>query len=405
MCHKGRLYTGESRKLLSFTGNAPIEVSRQEKEVLRCNTCSIEFMSHVKNPVKWDNTARSSIVLQKVHGIPFYRLSKLQSLYNIPVAPSTLWLQCLGLWLECGYYIYKQLLSLAAECKVFYLDDTGAKILEVIDTNKSLPAKQQRSCHTTGICSETLEGHKLIIYITDNKYCGENFAPILESRENKEHYIKIVTDASSQNTPKVDEATLKKVIQSNCLAHGRQKFYDLKGNHPKECEYFLNEISAIYKVEKECQDYCTRKKLRCHKTGSSQPIRNIYTKIRYLFKEKLVEPNSDLGKAMNYWLRHKKELTRFLRVKGIKLDTNWVERALKSIILQRKNSLFFKTRNSAEILSGLHSIVKTCEENKVNAFAYLNWIQQNSTIIEKGKVDYMPWDYLAYMNSTELIAA
>lgn len=375
--------------------------------MLRCNACDKEFISNQKVPDKWDNTARSAIVLQRINGMPFTRLAKLQGLYNVPVAPSTLWAQCLGLWLDCGYLIYQQLINLAAECKLFYLDDTGAKILEVIQENKTLPEKQQRSSHTTGVCTETKEGQKITLYITDNKYCGENFAHLLENRENKDHYIKIVADASSQNTPKLDKEELKKVIIANCIAHGRQKFYDLK-DYYEECGYFLAEIGAIYQVEEECRNYCARKKLRCHKSRSSGHIRNIYSKIRYLFKEKIIEPNSDLGKAMNYWLKHKPKLTKFLRVKGIGLDTNKVERALKSIILQRKNSLFFKTRTSAKVLSGLHSIVKTCEDNKVNAFAYLNWLQSNSRNVQKGELGYMPWDYIklmAYINSTELIAA
>lgn len=362
-------------------------------------------MSHEKSLDKWDKRARSSVVLQRTSGMPFYRLSKLQELYNVPVAPSTLWNQVLSLWLDCGSYIYKHLINIASSCKIFYLDDTGAKILEVIKEHKSLPKKERRHCHTTGICSETMEGQKLILYITDNKYSGENFAPIMEARENKSYYIKLVTDASNQNIPKVREEDLKKIIMSNCLAHGRQKFSDLKEYYPKECEYFLGEISAIYKVEARCRNYCSRKRLRCHKTESGQHIRNIYAKIRYLFKERLIEPNSDLGKAMNYWLNHQSRLTAFLRIKGIDLDTNSVERALKSIIVQRKNSLFFKSRDSAGVHSGLSSIISTCRANKVNAFAYLNWIQDNSRKIQKDASKFMPWDYMAYINSTELIAA
>ena len=373
--------------------------------MLRCNGCGIEYMSHERSLDKWDNTARSSVVLQRASGMPFYRLSKLQSLYNIPVAPSTLWNQYLSLWLDCGFHIYKELLCVASNCKVFYLDDTGAKIIEVTQEHKALPEKERRFCHTTGICTETSDGHKMILYITDNKYCGENFAPLVDNRKNKDHYLKIVADASNQNIPKVSGEDLKKIIIANCLTHGRRKFNDIKDSYPKECGYFLSEISSIYKVEKACHNYCARKKLRCHKASSSQHIRNIYSKIRYLFKEKQVEPNSDLGKAMNYWLNHQKELTRFLRVKGIDLDTNRVERALKSIILQRKNSLFFKTRKSAEVHSGLHSIIATCEANSVNAFAYLNWIQSNWQKVQKASQGFMPWDYIAYMNSTELIAA
>lgn len=403
-CDRGKLYKSEGRKLLQFRGNQPVSVERYRKEVLRCNCCGMEFMSH-QAINKWDKTARSAIVLQRTSGMPFNRLSGLQGLHGTPVAASTLWMQCRDLWTDCAAAVYYHLVELAKGCKTFVIDDTGAKILEVIAENKGLPVKEQRSCHTTGICTETLEKNKIILYITSNNYCGENIAPLVKERENKHHYIKLISDASSQNKPKVEEEELKQVIIANCLSHGRQKFYELKDNYPKECGYFLQEIKSIYEIEEKSRNLCPRKRLRLHKEHSSKHIASIYGKIRELYKEKLVEPNSDLGRAMNYWLRHKKELTKFLRVKGIELDTNKVERALKSIILQRKNSLFFKSKDSAGVLSGFHSIVKTCQENGVNAYGYLNWIQDNYQKVQKKASGYMPWNYLSYINDTELIAA
>ena len=94
-------------------------------------------MNH-KSVDKWTHSARSSIILQRVYGMPFHRLSKLQSLYNAPIAESTLWIQCLGVWEDCGYAIYQQLLAAAGESKIFYSDDTGAKILEVCAFSKNV---------------------------------------------------------------------------------------------------------------------------------------------------------------------------------------------------------------------------------------------------------------------------
>lgn len=151
--------------MIGFTGNPPIEARRQEKEVLRCNRCGVEYQSHEKSLEKWDNSARSSVVIQKTSGMPFYRLSKLQSLYNIPVAPSTLWDQCLGLWNDCGFDIYKHLISIAGNCDVFYLDDTGAKIIEVMQEHKTQSEKERRHCHTTGIVTTTREGNKMALFL------------------------------------------------------------------------------------------------------------------------------------------------------------------------------------------------------------------------------------------------
>lgn len=404
-CNKGKLYDGEARKLLEFSASAPISVKRHKKKVLRCNTCNREFMNN-KRIDKWTNSARSSIVLQKLNGMPFNRLSKLQSLYNIPIAKSTLWIQCLGLWNDCGKHIYQQLLDLASESTTFKIDDTRAKILEVIAANKELPKKERRACNTTAICTTVLNDNKpMVLYITADKYAGENIAPILNKRSNPNHYIRLIADASNQNIPHVDEELLRKIIIANCHAHGRRQFFELLNYYPDECQYFINEIGAIYKNENICKNYSDRKRLKYHKQNSSKHIKNIYAKIRYLFDNKLVEPNSELGKAMRYWLNHKSGLSKFLKIKGIKLDNNEVEQILRYIILQRKNSLFFKTKDSAEVLSGLSSLVKTCEINQINAFGYLNWIQEHWKEIQKNPKDYLPWRYQEYLNNTELIAA
>jgi hypothetical protein len=247
-------------------------------------------MSH-QQVNKWDVTARSSIVLQRLYGMPFYRLSKLQSLYNIPVAESTLWLQVLSLWEDCGSEIYRQLVTVAKDGNLFYADDTGAKILEVIQDNKSLAKKQRRSCNTTTICTKTADGHDIILYITDNKHAGENITQVIRDRSNKEHYLKLMVDASSRNIPDLNEKELSKLLIINCLTHGRHKFADIEDYYPEECNYFLNEIASIYKIDNESRNYDSRKRLRQHKRYSSGHIKNIYNKISYLFNQKLVEPS------------------------------------------------------------------------------------------------------------------
>ena len=52
--------------------------------------------------------------------------------------------------------------------------------------------------------------------------------------------------------------------------------------------------------------------------------------------EHKTEPNSGLGKAMRYMLRHWTPLTLFLHEPRAPLDNNVVERALKKAILHRK---------------------------------------------------------------------
>ena len=137
----------------------------------------------------------------------------------------------------------------------------------------------------------------------------------------------------------------------------------------------------------------TKERLEHHQKYSQPLVDLIYQKIDKLFNNKIIEPNSDLGKAMNYWLNHKPELTTFLRVVGCPIDNNWAEFELRIIALYRKVSMFFKNLSTAEINSDMFSVIATCEVNNINSFEYLNWIQKNWKEVQCNPVKYLPWHF------------
>lgn len=111
-----------------------------------------------------------------------------------------------------------------------------------------------------------------------------------------------------------------------------------------------------------------------------------------------VEPNSSLGKAFAYWLAHWQSLTRFLSVPGAPLDNNTAERALKLIIRQRKNSLFYATPHSAYVASLLTSLIATCLQAGVNAMDYLVALQENRSAVFAHPADWLPWTFQATLS-------
>ena len=113
------------------------------------------------------------------------------------------------------------------------------------------------------------------------------------------------------------------------------------------------------------------------------------------FEDRLVEPNSSLGKAFTYVLNHWPTLTQFLRVAGAPIDSNPVERALKLIIRQRKNSLFYASRHSAQVASILTSLIATCVQAGVNALAYLVALQTHRSAVFRQPPAWLPWNYQA----------
>lgn len=88
-------------------------------------------------------------------------------------------------------------------------------------------------------------------------------------------------------------------------------------------------------------------------------------------------------------------LTQFLRVEGAPLDSNAVERALKLIIRQRKNSLFYASTHGARVASILTSLIATCVQAGVNALEYLVALQVHRSAVFRQPAAWLPWSYQA----------
>jgi hypothetical protein len=69
--------------------------------------------------------------------------------------------------------------------------------------------------------------------------------------------------------------------------------------------------------------------LRLHQQESGPVMDELHRWLRQQLDERNVEPNSSLGAAISYMLKHWEKLTLFLRLPGAPLDNNICERALK----------------------------------------------------------------------------
>ena len=119
----------------------------------------------------------------------------------------------------------------------------------------------------------------------------------------------------------------------------------------------------------------------------------LHTWLHKQVDDRLVEPNSALGKAIAYLQGHWVTLTQFLRHEGAPLDNNCAERALKLFIRQRNNSLFFATEHSAYIASVLTSLIATCIAAGVNAVEYLVALQEHRREVFADPAAWLPWAY------------
>ena len=161
-------------------------------------------------------------------------------------------------------------------------------------------------------------------------------------------------DALSRNTPKLTDGA--EILLANCLAHGRRQFVEVAANFPEPCRYVLETLGDVYKYDAEARErnLSAAERLAFHQQHSGPVMEHLHEWLEAQFALKQVEPNSGLGKAITYLLRHWKGLTAFLREAGAPLDNNICERALKRAVLHRKNALFYRTLHGAEAGRSIH---------------------------------------------------
>jgi hypothetical protein len=392
-CLKGKLYHIEPGVLLRFVGTAPIQGTIYELEKYRCNLCGEIFSAHEPEEAgdkKYDETVAPTIAILKYgNGFPFYRLEQLQRSYGIPLPASTQW-EIVKAFAKIIYPVYPEMMEFAAQGSLFHNDDTPAKILSWLkDIKKAQEEPERKGLFTTGVISISSD-KKIALFFTGKKHAGENLEDLLRKRKAELSTPTQMCDALSRNLPK-DLMT----ILANCMAHARRNFVDIFSIFPEQCRYVIETLGKVYYYDDLTKEKNMDKhdRLGFHKEHSAPLMEGLKEWLNNQIEEKKAEPNSSLGKAINYMLNHWEPLTLFLRFPGAPLDNNIVERALKRVILHRKNSLFFKTTNGAFVSDLFMSLIHTCHLSGVNPFHYLTELHRHSSDLLKNPEKWLPWNY------------
>jgi len=391
-CHKGKLYElTDPGIIVRVTGNAPCSATVYELQKLRCSLCQKIFTAATPDNIgdeKYDAASGAMIALLKYgSGLPFNRLDQLQATLGVPLPSSTQW-EIVESVADKIHPVYPALMHHAAGGEVVYNDDTVMKILELMKQSDE-DRGGRKGMYTSGILS-TVGDRKMAVFMTGGRHAGENLADILQKRSAALPPPVQMCDALSRNLPENF-----KTILANCMAHARRRFVDVEVNFPQECTYVLETLEQVYindAVTKQ-QNMTSDQRLQYHQQKSAPLMDKLNKWLSRQFDDKKVEPNSGLGQAISYMLKHWKQLTQFLRVPKAPLDNNLCERALKKAILHRKNSLFYKTEHGAYIGDLFMSLIHTCNLCKVNPFDYLKTLQQHSSELFRDPGKWMPWNY------------
>ena len=295
---------------------------------------------------------------------------------------------------------------------MLYNDDTTMKILELMGKraarakafaeaegehkgkNDDAPerakeARKRTGVFTSGIVS-TSEGRTIALFFTGRRHAGENLGEVLAHRASELGAPIQMCDALAHNVPKEF-----KTILSNCLSHSRRQFVDVVENFPDECRHVLLTLRDVYKHDAfaQNQDLTPDERLRFHQAESGPLMDDLKEWLTRQLEDHLVEPNSGLGEAITYMLKHWDKLTLFLRKAGAPLDNNICERILKRAILHRKNAMFFMSEKGACVGDLFMSLIHSCQLCDANPFDYLTELQKHAAELSSDPTAWMPWSY------------
>jgi transposase len=360
-------------------------------ERLRCGACGQVFTAEEPEgvgPEKYDETAAAMIAQLKYgSGIPFYRLERLEEQLGIPLAAATQW-EIVEEAAEVIKPARDELIRQAAQGELLHNDDTGMKVLKL----EREPGDKRTGVFTSGIVS-TAASRQIALYFTGRQHAGENIADVLKQRAAESGTAIQMCDALSWNAPKLPEGV--ELLVAHCLAHGRRQIVEVAQNFPVECRHVLENLGEVYRNDAATRDakLTAEERLRFHQQHSKPILDALHVWLEAQFAERKVEPNSSLGKAITYLLRHWRPLTLFLRQAGAPLDNNLCERALKRAVLHRKNALFYRTLNGAQVGDLFMSLIHTCELCHANSFDYLTELQRHAQEVAANPASWMPWSY------------
>ena len=397
-CKKGKLYDMKKPAVtIRITGQPPLAAKVYEIERLRCSLCGKVFTAEAPKGLgdeKYDSGSGAMVALLKYgSGLPFNRLEGLQKSLGVPLAASTQWDIVEGVANKI-VPAYRKLIEIASQGDVIHNDDTVMKILSCINTDDS-KKKGRKGIFTSGFAS--IAGDiKIALFFTGHSHAGENMNDLLAKRNSELPLPIQMCDGLSRNIPKDF-----KTILSNCNAHARRKMVDINESFPEECKFVLKTFKEVYKNDAYTKQMHMDpyQRLKYHQDNSSKLMDDLEDWLTSQIKDKKVEPNSSLGEAISYMLKHFKPMTLFLRKPKAPLDNNLCEQILKKAILHRKNSLFYKTEHGAYVGDLFMSLIHTCSFCGANPFEYLKTLQENSSSVLKDPGKWMPWNYHKMLGS------
>lgn len=178
---------------------------------------------------------------------------------------------------------------------------------------------------------------------------------------------KVVTDGYAVYQSLAKEFPGLVLVQ--CWAHIRRKFVDCESAFPKESKEILALIRELYEIDTRAAAGREGDALRAQLRTTESRV--VLARIQAWCVAVHCTPGSTLASAIEYMTNHWSNASRFLDDPTVPLDNNAAERALRGLVIGRKNHYGSRSRRGTEVAAVFYTLVETAKLLGTEAGDYL----------------------------------
>lgn len=180
-------------------------------------------------------------------------------------------------------------------------------------------------------------------------------------------------------------AEKKQIIWCPCWSHIRRKFFEADGGEFRQ--WVLRKIRYLFMLERVAWARPSGERLKIRQEKEIPLIDELIQKVKTQLSDGKILPKSKLREALGYFCGLIPYLKNYTKYPFARLDNNVAERAIRPLVIGRKNWLFFGSLEGAEAGAVLFSLVQTCRGMDINPRKYLEDVMRRIMSHNAQKLD------------------
>lgn len=159
------------------------------------------------------------------------------------------------------------------------------------------------------------------------------------------------------------------IREAACMAHVRRKFYDLEQAHASPiAKEALRRIGELYGIESDIRGRPTEERKQARQSRALPVLNSMQLWLASALTK--LPKKSAVASAIHYALGRWPALLRYCDDGLLEIDNNAAERALRAVVLGRKNYLFAGSDSGGERAAAIYSLIGTAKLNGLDPEAY-----------------------------------